>query len=183
MGSSKGLLFLLTSIYVTLIRREEALLLRNNKSILLVSSYKAGKYENVTPLCKRIIGFRVYPKTLIGLKYDVRFIKKNNYLRKSKLTKMDLDTGPNHVAGGAAFISISCEVPIRVGGCTPLYNRGTRWKAVGQRQSRKGRAQKSVRNRSTLIEQFVYASNKRSETRKPYTLHLKFLTVPRLREY
>ncbi|KAL0105825.1 hypothetical protein PUN28_015922 [Cardiocondyla obscurior] len=171
MGSSKGLLFLLTSIYVTLIRREEALLLRNNKSILLVSSYKAGKYENVTPLCKRIIGFRVYPKTLIGLKYD------------SKLTKMDLDTGPNHVAGGAAFISISCEVPIRVGGCTPLYNRGTRWKAVGQRQSRKGRAQKSVRNRSTLIEQFVYASNKRSETRKPYTLHLKFLTVPRLREY
>ncbi|KYN19428.1 hypothetical protein ALC57_08195 [Trachymyrmex cornetzi] len=42
---------------------------------------------------------------------------------------MDLDTGPTHVAGGAAFISISCEVPIRVGGCTPLYNRGTRWKA------------------------------------------------------
>lgn len=50
MGAGKGLLFLPTSIYVTLIR-EEAFLLRSNKSVfLLVSSRKAGKYENVTPL-------------------------------------------------------------------------------------------------------------------------------------
>lgn len=57
----------------------EALLLRGNKSILLVSSRKAGKYENVTPLCKRIIRYRVYPKMLIGLKYDVRFTEIHNY--------------------------------------------------------------------------------------------------------
>lgn len=89
---------------------------------------------------------------------------------ESTLTKMDLDASPTHVAGGAAFISISCEVPIRVGGCTPLYNRGTRWKAVGRRQSRKGRAGESVQNRSTLIEQFAYASNERLETHLPYSL-------------
>ncbi|KYM75608.1 hypothetical protein ALC53_14036 [Atta colombica] len=49
---------------------------------------------------------------------------------------MDLDTGPTHVAGAAAFISISCEVPIRVDGCMPLYNRGTRWKVNSVRYSR-----------------------------------------------
>lgn len=79
MGASKGLLFLQTSIYVILIWREEALLLCSNKSILLVSSLKAGKYENVTSLCKGIIGFCVYLKMLIGLKYDVRFAKIDYY--------------------------------------------------------------------------------------------------------
>lgn len=89
MGVSKGLFFLLTSIYVTLIRREKALLLRSNKSILLVSSCKVGKYENVIPLCKRVIGSRVYTKMLIGLKYDIaRFFYgeiDNNYYNTYKV--------------------------------------------------------------------------------------------------
>lgn len=79
MGASKGLLFLPMSIYVILIRHECSYF-RSNKTILLVSSHKVEKYENVTSLCKWIIGFYVYPKTLIGLKYnDTCFPEIDNY--------------------------------------------------------------------------------------------------------
>ncbi|KAL6437354.1 hypothetical protein ACFW04_005093 [Cataglyphis niger] len=121
---------------------EQALLLRSYKSILLVSSCKAGKYENVTPLCKRIIGFRVIrtPKKIFSC-YRMWITRNEKYIDQN-----ELGCRPIHVAGDIAFISIPCEV------------------------ADKSRREICSRNRSTLIELFAYTSNERFGTHLPYFL-------------